>query len=146
MWPGSPTRRTLKKDLAHSYNFYPYNIKCTGHTKLKATTGHEYEYDLAGSVYCSCGRPTIKADSSVEEPASYMVLNPALSKGSTILINQANLKQEEIPRRKSRKRKIKIVILILTILAKIKTSVRLLPHQISNQHSSLPLLLELLLW
>jgi hypothetical protein len=79
-WKSNQT--DLTKDLAHSYNFYPYNKYCTGHTKLKATTGPAYQYDLADSVYCSCGQPTIKGNDSVIRPPPLIVLNPALSKGS----------------------------------------------------------------
>ena len=57
-WKSNQTN--LTKILANSYDFYGYNKKCIGHTKRMATTGCEYELDLADSVYCSCGRPTIQ--------------------------------------------------------------------------------------
>jgi hypothetical protein len=78
-WKSNQT--DLTKTLAHSYNFFPYNKDCTGHIKLKATKGPEYQFDLADSVYCSCGKPTSKEDDSIHPPL--VIVDPALSKGFT---------------------------------------------------------------
>jgi hypothetical protein len=78
-WKSNQT--DLTKDLAHSYNFFHYNKDCTGHIKLKATTGPEYQLDLADSVYCSCGKPTSKGNDSLIRHPPLIIVDPALSKG-----------------------------------------------------------------
>ena len=55
LWKSNQPELTKK-----NVNAYCFNAKlCKGHTKLVPTSGIEYWYDLANSVYCTCKNETM---------------------------------------------------------------------------------------